>query len=129
MIKVYVKKQSTYPISTPLIKKKVKKLLEEKGIKSDADLSVAFVGENKMISLARKYLKENNIIHNVLSFPFLETDKYFIHAPDNIIHLGDIIVCFPKALEEAKKEGRLIKDKVIELVEHGALHLLGEHHE
>ena len=126
---MYVKKQQNYPISTPLIKSKLTKLLTSKGITSDADVTVAIVSKQKMINLAKKYLNENNSVHNVLSFPFLEGNEYFIKAPDNVIHLGDIIICFPKVIEEAKKEGRLINEKAIELVEHGALHLLGEHHE
>ena len=82
-----------------------------------------------MINLAHQYLKENNVVHNVLSFPFTEGDKNFVEPPDNIIHLGEIVICYPKVIEEAKKESRLIEEKVLELVEHGALHLLGEHHE
>jgi ssRNA-specific RNase YbeY (16S rRNA maturation enzyme) len=33
------------------------------------------------------------------------------------------------AFKQAKDENKLIEDKVWELVEHGALHLLGIHHE
>jgi ssRNA-specific RNase YbeY (16S rRNA maturation enzyme) len=45
------------------------------------------------------------------------------------LHLGEIVVCYPKVVEEAKNEDVLIDDKVYELVEHGAFHLLGIHHE
>lgn len=128
MIKVYVKKQQNYPLSTPLIKKRLSELLIAKGITSDADVTVSIVSTNKMKYLAKKYLNENNSVHNVLSFPFLESAD-FVDAPDNILHLGDIVVCYPKVVEEAKKEGRLLNEKTIELVEHGALHLLGEHHD
>lgn len=43
--------------------------------------------------------------------------------------LGEIVVCFPVVLKEAKLEGKLIEEKVLELVGHSALHLLGIHHE
>ena len=43
--------------------------------------------------------------------------------------MGEIVICYPKVLEEAKLEGKLIDQKAYELVEHGALHLLGFHHE
>jgi probable rRNA maturation factor len=82
-----------------------------------------------MISLAKKYLHENNVLHNVLSFPFVEGKDGFVEPPDNIIHLGEIVICYPKTVEEASAEGRLIDEKVIELTVHGALHLLGKHHE
>jgi len=45
-----------------------------------------------------------------------------------MLHLGDIVICFPKALEEAKIEKKLIEDKILELVIHGFSHLLGNHH-
>jgi metalloprotein, YbeY/UPF0054 family len=129
MIKIYVSKQSNYPVSSPKIKDAVKKLLEKEGIVSDADVSVSVVGEKKMIGLAKKYLHEINVVHNVLSFPFTESNTEFIEPPDNIIHLGEIVLCYPKIVEESKKESKLIDDKVIELAEHGTMHLLGKHHE
>lgn len=129
MIKVYVKKQSNYPVSTRKVKKKLSEFLKKKGIVSDADVTVSVVGEKRMLKLADKYLGEKNTLHNVLSFPFLESDNAFVEPPDDTIHLGDIIVCYPKVVEESKKEGVLIDNKVLELVEHGALHLLGEHHD
>ncbi|KKR30787.1 MAG: putative rRNA maturation factor [Candidatus Woesebacteria bacterium GW2011_GWA1_39_8] len=128
MIRVYVKKQGNFAVNTPKVKKKLQEYFIKAGIVSNADVSLSIVGEKKMISLAHTYLKENNIVHNVLSFPFMETDT-FVEPPDNVIHLGDIIICYPKVVDEAKSQGRLIDDKVIELAEHGAAHLLGEHHE
>ena len=45
-----------------------------------------------------------------------------------IMQLGEIVVCFPVALKEAKIENKLIEEKVLELVGHSGLHLLGIHH-
>ena len=129
MIKVYVTKQGNFAVSTPKIKIALTILLQKEGIVSDADVSVSIVGKVKMLSLAKKYLGEDGILHNVLSFPFIEVKEGFVDPPDNIIHLGEIAVCYPKATEEASKEGVLIDKKVIDLVLHGALHLLGKHHE
>ncbi len=128
MIKVYVKKLSNCPVSNSKVKKTLSDFLTKNGIVSDADVSVSFVGEKKMLDLAKKYLKEKNIIHNVLSFPFKEGGT-FIEAPDDVIHLGDIVICYPKVVSESNAQGKLIDDRVLELVEHGALHLLGQHHD
>lgn len=128
MLKVYVSKQSNYPVSSPELKKKLKDFFKKKGIVSDADVSVSLIGEKKMMEVAQKYLGEKNVVHNVLSFPANETKGKFKYPPEDIIHLGEIIICYPKAFEEANKEGKLIKDKIWELTEHGAGHLLGEHH-
>ena len=130
MIKVNVKKQSNYPVGTLKIKKHLAKFLKDKGIVSEAEVSLALVGKEKMISLARQYMGEvSTIPHNVLSFTADESKGKFVYPPDGTLYLGDIIVCYPKALEEAKREDKLIEEKGLELIEHGASHLLGEKHE
>lgn len=129
MIKVNVTKQSNYPISSVGIKKRLREYFENKGIASDSDVNVAIVGESKMIEIAESYLGEHGKPpHNVLSFLPEESKKKFVFPPDGVIHLGEIIICYPVAFEEAKIERKFVEDKVFELVEHGALHLLGEHH-
>jgi rRNA maturation RNase YbeY len=127
MIKVYVTKLSSYPVSTPRIKKSVRDFLKGKGIVSDAEISVALVGNKKMLELSKKYLKDN-MVHNVLSFTESEVGQKFVYPPLKAIHLGEVVVCFPKAVEEAKKEQKLIEKKVTDLVLHGLEHLLGHHH-
>ncbi len=128
MIKVNIKKQSNYPISSTKIRKNLKNFLAGHGIVSDAEVSVALVGENKMLEIGKKYLGDKSL-HNVLSFTADEVGDKFVFPPDGVIHLGEIIVCYSVAFEEAKKEGKLIEEKVMELIEHGALHLLCIHHE
>ena len=129
MIKIYVTKQGNFGVSVPRLKSSLTEFLEKEGIVSDSDVSVSIVGEAKMISLAKKYLNEKNTVHNVLSFPSAEVKGEFKEPPDKILHLGEIVLCFPKVVEESNQEGVLIDDKVIELVTHGALHLMGKHHE
>ena len=127
MIKVYVKKQTNYPIKATEIKSNLASFFKKSGIVSDSVVSVALVGEKKMLDIGRKYLKDN-MMHNVLSFTSDEVKGEFVYPPDEKINLGEIIVCYPIAVEEAKAEGKRIDDKVHELVEHGAEHLMGIHH-
>ena len=127
MIKVKVFKEKPYPVSSPKIKKSLKTFLEKEGIVSETVVSVALVEEEKILKLAKDYLKEKGVVHNVLSFPTKEVRGEFID-PLGKINLGEIVVCYPKACSEAKYEGTLIEDKVIELTLHGALHLMGIHH-
>lgn len=129
MIKVYVKKQGNFAVSSLKIKKSLSELFLKEGIVSEADVNVAIVGEGQMDKLGKKYLSKNEPLHNVLSFVESETGGGFITPPDQILHLGDIIVCYPKAAHEAGEEGVLVEEKVIELIKHGAYHLLGKHHE
>lgn len=127
MVKVNIIKQSNYAVNNSVIKKKLAKFFKENGIVSDAEVSIAIVGEKKMLSTVKTYLKESKL-HNVLSFTPTEV-KNFVFPPDGLIHLGEIIVCYPEAVREANIENKLVEDKVYELIEHSALHLLGIHHE
>ncbi len=128
MIKVSVTKQANYPVKAAEIKKKLAAFFVKNGIVSDAEVSVAIVGEKKMLEVGKKYLKDNKL-HNVLSFTPTEVRGKFVYPPGNIVHLGEIIVCYPLSVKEAGEENVLIETRVYELIEHGALHLLGIHHD
>jgi len=128
MIKVLISKQSNYPVNVAPVKSKLAEFLAKNGIVSDAEVNIAIVGEAKMLSVGAKYLKDKKL-HNVLSFVPNEVKGGFVYPPDGKIHLGEIIVCYPQAVREAKEENVLIDERVYELIEHGALHLLGIHHE
>lgn len=128
MIRIYVKKQNNYPISAVNIKKRLKKYFKKSGIVSDSVCYIALVGENMMEKIGKKYLIGPNTIHPVLSFTEQEVTQKFIYPDPNIIRLGEIVVCYPVAFKQAKEQNKLIEEKVYELIEHGAKHLLGEHH-
>lgn len=129
MIKVQITKQSNYPVSSVKIRKVLQDFFTTEGIVSDALVSVAIVGELKMRELGHKFLGEDGTVtHNVLSFVPSESSAEFVYPDDNVVQLGEIVVCFPIAFEEAKKEGVSIEKKVIELLTHGGGHLLGRHH-
>ena len=134
MIKVYVKKQSNYPIKASEIKKILRKFFQKQGIVSDAQVNVALVGEKKMLDISNKYLKDSKV-HNVLSFTADESESLpagrqgkFLYPPKALIQLGEIVICYPKVVEEAKHEGKRINQKAEELLKHGAQHLMGKHH-
>ncbi|MDP3917640.1 MAG: rRNA maturation RNase YbeY [Candidatus Woesebacteria bacterium] len=125
MIYINVAKQSNYPISSVKIKKFLQNFFKNHGIVSDAECNVSFVGEEKMKALGKKYYKDNNL-HNV--FSFVESELLDFKNVTDVIQLGEIVVCFPVVLKEAKMEGKLIEEKALELIGHSALHLLGIHH-
>jgi len=133
MIKINVSKQSNYPVSGVKVRKFLQTFFKKNGIVSSAECHVSFVSEAKMIALAKKYYKDSGLHsasgiapHNV--FSFVESEVSGFKYPSNIMQLGEIVVCFPQVLKEAKQEGKLIEEKVLELVGHSALHLLGIHH-
>jgi rRNA maturation RNase YbeY len=44
-------------------------------------------------------------------------------------HLGDIVVSFPEAVNNARKYGKMVDDQICFFIEHGMMHLLGYHHD
>jgi rRNA maturation RNase YbeY len=127
MIKVNVVKQANYPVGAAKIKRELRDFFAAQGIVSAGEVSVVLVGKAKMLDLVAKYLKEAKM-HSVLAFSEEELSGDFRYPPDGQLHLGEIVVCFPQVVTEAKAEGKLLEKKVWELVEHGANHLLGIHH-
>ncbi|OGM26116.1 hypothetical protein A3D00_01765 [Candidatus Woesebacteria bacterium RIFCSPHIGHO2_02_FULL_38_9] len=122
MISVEVYKQSNFPVSSAKIKKAVTKVLTENGIISDSEVSVAIVGDKKMAELGYKE-------HPVLSYLSTETKKMFVFPPDGKMHLGEIVISFKYAVDESNETGRLIDEIVVDWAEHGAMHLVGKHHD
>lgn len=128
MIKVNLQKQSGYPVNVRKLKKSLQDFFTSKGIVSEAEVSVAIVGTKKMLEISKRYLRDKDK-HSVLSFTPGEGKGSFVYPPDGIIHLGEIIICYPCIVDEARKVGKLIDAVVEELVRHSALHLMGIHHE
>lgn len=142
MVNVFISSDSKFPASRAKIKAAVESVLKAKNVSSDVEVSVLVCGTRKSAELAKKYLDDDSP-HDVLSFPLLEdvernlarpfvrpgAGKGFVARLDGILVLGDIVVCYPLAQEEANDDNVLVDTKITELVSHGMLHLLGEHHE
>jgi probable rRNA maturation factor len=122
-ISIYV--ESRYKVDRKRIKKSVEYVLEKKGIVGPVEVSVAIIGSRKMRTLNNTYRNMDKAT-NVLSFSQLEGEASVM--PNNKLVLGDVIVCYPIAVEDAARDNVLVDRKISELVEHGVLHLLGEHH-
>lgn len=117
--------ESRYKVNRKRIKKTVSDTLTANGITGPCEVSVAIIGDRKMRSLNKKYRNLDKTT-NVLSFSQLEGKTNVM--PTDKMYLGDVVVSYPKVIEEAAKEKMLVDDKVSELVEHSVLHLLGQHH-
>lgn len=127
MITVTVSKEANFPVKSEKIKEIIKKTVSENGVVSDCDVSVALVHRKTMQGYVDKYYDDNED-HPVLSFPTNEIEGRFVFPPDGKLHLGEIVISYDWCVDEANKTGRLIEGIVLEMAEHGCLHLLGIHH-
>lgn len=122
-IPIYV--ESRYKVSRKRIKETVIKVLLKQHIVSPSEVSVAIIGGRKMRQLNKKYRGIDSAT-NVLSFS--QTEGEAVMQPPDKLYLGDIVLCYPKVVEECARDNMLIDDRVDELVEHSLMHLLGFHH-
>jgi probable rRNA maturation factor len=73
---------------------------------------------------------EHRSIHtptDVLSFPLVSSD--FVTPPNEPVHLGDVVVSYPRAVAQAEEYGHSVDRELAYLVAHGVLHVLGYDHE
>jgi len=80
-----------------------------------AVVDISFVSAEKIRELNYRYRHKNRPT-DVLSFPL----ENFQPGPDDIIRLGDIVIC----RAEAKKR----RHSLTFLIRHAMLHLIGIHH-
>ncbi len=123
--------ESRYKVNRKRIKSALSNLLNQQGVNSPVEVSVAIVGNRKMRQLSKKYKGEDKT-RNVLSFSLTEGGYHPAPShpgPSNVLRLGDIVISYPVAISEAVRDEVLVDDKIDELVVHGMSHLLGLHHE
>jgi len=93
----------------------------------NAEISIAFVGDKEIKRLNKQYRGKDKVT-DVLSFDYrnglaqIKTQK---SAEIN----GEIVICYPQALRQAKEHGRNVKQEIKTLLVHGLLHLCGYEHE
>jgi probable rRNA maturation factor len=88
---------------------------------ADPEISLAFVGEQAIRTLNRKFMKKDKPT-DVLSFPLGEK------GPDGKFYLGDIVIAVPVAVRQAREKGHSLDRELRLLAIHGYLHLLGFDH-
>lgn len=131
MVNILIKTDSKFNINRDRIKNTIARFLNEKKVKGHIEISISIVGDRMMRQLNKKY-RNIETTTDVLSFPLSadeRTSTRFVDPPDNVLRLGDIIVSYPQAIEQAAQQNKMVYDKIDELVEHGLLHLMGIHHE
>ena len=120
------------------IKKVLEAALEElKQPSAQLEVSLSFVGEEEIRSLNKQY-RDTDKVTDVLSFPSVDNPSRGVidiaeHGADLnpetwLLNLGDIIICLPRAKQQAKEYGHSIKREVAFLALHSLLHLLGYDH-
>ena len=108
-----------YPVQTGFFKRKLEPLARKIGVKGKITIKLGSGEESR--SLNRKYRHEDHPT-DVLTFPLRE------RTPDGL-YAGDILICYPVARKQARKNGQPLERELLMLMVHGLLHLKGYDHE
>ena len=102
------------------------KIFQELNLKDDYITDVTIVDNETIHKINREYRNVDRPT-DVISFAFLdeESERQLKGGP---INLGQIIISFEKAEEQAKEYGHSLNREMIFLFVHGMLHLLGYDH-
>ena len=87
-----------------------------------AELSLEIVGNTRIRRLNHQYRHQDRPT-DVLAFPMREAA-----GPPTPL-LGDVVISFPKAVEQASRHDHSIEEELVQLLIHGILHLKGFDHE
>ncbi len=107
----------------------VAETLVAEGVDSPAELGLVITDDETIRQLNKSYRGVDEAT-DVLSFALLEdSDASFVNPPDGVLHLGEVILSYPRAVVQAEERHHPVQRELALLVVHGVLHLLGHEHE
>ena len=95
--------------------------VESNKVKLKGGLEVNIVGDKEMKDLNFRYRGKNKTT-DVLSFAWRE---------DSVVktaNLGQIYICYPQIIRQAKEAGVTAKEEFVRMMSHGFLHIMGHDH-
>ena len=106
-------------------------VFKAEGVAPPYEVSLVFTDSETVKQLNRDYRGVDETT-DVLAFHMLpqkEVDDSFALPPDGVTRLGEVIISYPQAVAQAKKQGHSPERELALLIIRGILHLLGYDHE
>ena len=130
-LSIRIEKPFVSLISKQWLRKAVKLTLVYAGISLPVELGLVIAGDGTVHELNRTYRSVDSTT-DVIAFALSEGGakaEPFVAPPDDVIHLGEVIVSYPQAKRQAEEQRHPLEKELALLVAHGVLHLLGYDHE
>ena len=118
-------------VSKQWLRQAMKLTLAHTGLSSPVELGLVIAGDDTVHELNRNYRSVDRTT-DVIAFALSERREGagpFVAPPDDVIHLGEIIISYPQAKRQADEQRHPLEKELALLVVHGVLHLLGYDHE
>jgi probable rRNA maturation factor len=120
-----IQNQGDYPVDAACLQDASAAVLVQHDVSPDTTLSVVIVDDTYIQNLNRQY-RQVDAPTDVLSFP---ADPPPVEIEDEPLYLGDMVIAYPYAAAQAKRESHELNHSLALLVVHGTLHLLGYDHD
>ena len=130
MITINILADAKFPFDRKSLRAHLAQILARYRLVKDVEIGLLVVGKRKMAEYHKLYMNLPGAT-DVLSFPLSDSSdsRPFLPSPDGILRLGDIVICYSVAVEEALSKQVVVDKQIQFLAEHGLMHLLGFHHE
>lgn len=113
----------TLPDVSEIVETGISAALKAAKFTEQADIVVLLCDDGEMKQLNAEYRNKDKAT-NVLSFPAPKS----MRVKGVLEHLGDMALGYETCVREAKEQNKPLKNHVMHLAVHGALHLLGHDH-
>lgn len=111
-------------VGEDVLRRVVQETLRAEGVIGPVELGLLVVDDARIQALNRQYLA-CDWPTDVIAFGLEGGDPDFVTPPDGVRYLGDVVVSYPQAVEQAAEQGHSPTRELACLVAHGVLHLLG----
>jgi probable rRNA maturation factor len=122
MINLEIDQEFQTKVESTLIEVAAQTTLRHQSVLPNTALTIVITGDEQIHELNRQY-RDVDAPTDVLSFA-----TQFIDPESQDHYLGDVIISYPRAAEQAQKRGHPVEDELQLLVVHGVLHLFGHDH-
>ncbi len=111
-----------------LFKELLQLIVQQQQLNKKCEVSVTIVSLATIQEINKSYRGIDQPT-DVISFAFNDEPDAFVLPDDFVTTLGDIMICFDKAQEQAVQYEHSLKREMAFLFVHGMLHLLGYDHQ
>lgn len=131
-VNIKVKRGLGFPFKKAELKNVVEEVLSAARVNKQTEVD-CLITDNTSIHRLNRLYRGIDSPTDVLSFRFAEKNPNYesINFPaeaEAITPIGEIIISYPRAVEQANQQGNAVKQEIYLLLVHGTLHLLGYDH-
>ena len=132
-INVQIEHKLKVPLDEGWFRGTAQKALEAEGTTTSVEMGLVITDSETVQQLNKTYRGKDEPT-DVLAFHMFpraeqEQKPSFVAPPDGTRHLGEVVISYPQAVQQAREQGHSIERELALLTVHGVLHLLGWNHE